>query len=466
MKWLRLEHKRTILTLVMVFLTFTLFAQTGNEFFVVEALVCDSIGAAIKDVAVYDEKDILCSITDQDGIARIGTRIGETFYFTHLSYRKEAIRVEKGTLIENEDGHFSILVVMHHKTNTLQEVTITENAPHLAYKNKMVWVEDYKVQHDGIYMVAGNGTDYCLLHLGFEQDTISRKPVSSKCQELYSDAFGNLQLISADSVYQVYCDGRELHLLYGNSIETFRQKLEPIKFLTDSIMVLQKYVNMQQQLVYLMVNRNNKQVSVLADLRGETSEMARNTRIDAIREQRIDRMIAEAEGRNESAGGIGHAKDENEVEEWRRIMNNVFNRILFKPIYCPALYIADTIYVFDFENDILLKYDDCGYRVDSCWIAFHRTGYYKNLLINNPWDKKLIVDEATNQLYAQFSTDGIVTLKEVDLGNGRVKRVIRLTDHYFPQNIQIYDGEVYYLFLDTKRTIGRDRRSLYRMRLE
>ena len=139
---------------------------------------------------------------------------------------------------------------------------------------------------------------------------------------------------------------------------------------------------------------------------------------------------------------------------------------MFKPIYCPALYIGDTIYVFDFENDLLLKYDSRGNQVDSCGMAFHRTGYYKNLSINNPWDKKLIVDEATKRCYAQFSTNGIVTLKEIDLSNGMVKREIRLTDHCFPQNIQVYDGEVYYMFLDTRQTNGRDKRSLYKMRLQ
>ena len=471
--------KNAILALLLLFLTSTLFAQTEGKVFVVEALVCDSTGMAIRDVAVYDANNDLRSITDRDGIARIATRMGETLYLSHLSYKTKSILIEDKSLMDSEDGRKAMVVVMQHKTNTLAEVTVTENAPHLAYANKKVWVIDYKVQHDGIYMVAGNGTDYCLLHLGFEQDTISRKPIAPKFQELYSDAFGNLQLISSDSVYQVYCDGKELHLLYGNSIETFRQKLEPIKLLTDSIMVLQKYVNRQQQLAYLMVNRNNKQVSVMADLRGEALEMAQNARMDALRDQRIDRMMAEAEessqseGRPERAGALAiqrmemnFSTDENEVEARRQMMSNAFNRIMFKPIYCPALYIGDTIYVFDFENDYLLKYDDRGRRVDSCGIAFHRTGYFKNLLVNNPWDKKLVVDEATNQCYAQFSTDGIVTLKEIDLSNGMVKREIRLTDHYFPQNIQVYNGEVYYMFLDTRQTNGRDRRSLYKMRLE
>ena len=442
--------KSSILVLFFILLSSSLFAQTEDKVFVVEALVCDSTGAAIRDVAVYDANNDLRSITDRDGIARIATRMGETLYLSHLSYKTKSILIEDKSLMDSEDGYKAMVVVMQHKTNTLAEVTVTENAPHLAYANKKVWVIDYKVQHDGIYMVADNGTDYCLLHLGFEQDTISRKPIAPKFQELYSDAFGNLQLISSDSVYQVYCDGRELHLLYGNSIETFRQKLEPVKLLTDSIMVLQQYANMQQQLLYLKVNRNNKQVSVMADLKGNALEMAQNARMDAIRDQRTDRMIAESE----------------EAGERKLMINNAINRIMFKPIYCPALYIGDTIYVFDFENDHLLKYDGRGNQVGSCGITFHRTGYYKNLSINNPWDKKLIVDEATKRCYAQFSTDGIVTLKEIDLGNGMVKREIRLTDHCFPQNIQVYNGEVYYMFLDTRQTNGRDRRSLYKMRLQ
>ena len=86
--------------------------------------------------------------------------------------------------------------------------------------------------------------------------------------------------------------------------------------------------------------------------------------------------------------------------------------------------------------------------------------------MKNSWDEKLIVDDATGQCYAQFSSDGIVTLKEIDLNDGKVKREIRLTKHSFPQNVQVYNGEVYYLFLNKTQTAGRDKRSLYKMRLE
>ena len=463
--------RNSILASLLLFFAFSLFAQTEGEVFTVEALVCDSVGTVIKDVAVCDAKNNLRSITDQDGVARIATRLGETLYFSHVSFNNKLVRIEKKDLIEDTKGRHSMLVVMRHKTNKLQEVTVTENAAHLAYENKTVWVMDYKVQDDGIYMVAGNGNASTLLHLDFEQDTISLKPIASKYQELYQDAFGNLHLIGPDSTYQIYCDGKQLHLLYGTGKEVFRQKLEPVKIVTDSIMVLQNYANMQQQLVYLMVNRNNKQISVMADLNGTTAEMARNARTDVIRDQKMDMLEAEFQemppikGVTEGTLRSNFKTDEIDVERRKLMVKNFYNRIRFKPIYCPAIPIENSIYIFDFQNNNLLKYDNLGHQISTCGIDFHKTGYFKNLEMKNPWDEKLIVDAVTGQCFAQFSSDGIVTLKEIDLYDGKVKREIRLTDHSFPQNIQVYNGEVYYLFLNNTQTT-RDRRSLYKMRLE
>ena len=210
--------KQFLLMFFFILVVIQLYSQT--ERFSVEIVVVDTSYASIKDVAIYDELNNLKGVTNSNGITSTIVSVGEILLFTHIGYERKTVCIDRMDIVVKDDGLFSMLVELCPKVNNLQEVTIMENVPHLAYENKMVWVVDYKVQHDGIYMVAGNGTDYCILHLGFEQDTISRKPVSSKFQEFYSDAFGNLQLISSDSVYQVYCDGGELHLLYGNSIES------------------------------------------------------------------------------------------------------------------------------------------------------------------------------------------------------------------------------------------------------
>ena len=186
-------------------------------------------------------------------------------------------------------------------------------------------------------------------------------PIASKYQELYQDAFGNLHLIGPDSTYQIYCDGKQLHLLYGIGKDVFRQKLEPVKILTDSIMVLQNYANMDQQLAYLMVNRNNKKISVLADLNGTTAEMARNAHTDVERDRKMDMMEAEFQEMPPIIGVVIGAlesnfrSDEMDVEGRKLMIKNLYNRIRFKPIYCPAIPIRDSIYIFDFQNNNLLK---------------------------------------------------------------------------------------------------------------
>ena len=92
--------KKAFILALLIALPFTpLFAQTKGEVFTVEALVCDSIGAGIKDVAVYDAKNNVRSVTDRDGMARIATRLGETFSFSHLSFKNKTVRIEKKSLI-------------------------------------------------------------------------------------------------------------------------------------------------------------------------------------------------------------------------------------------------------------------------------------------------------------------------------------------------------------------------------
>ncbi len=465
------KHLIAILFILIPFSS--LFGQEG-QVWTMHVLVCDSMAKPITDVAVYNAKNNLLSVTDGDGVAKVTVRQGEMLYFSHLSFLRQAYRVDQRKLIDINDLRNFTIITLKAKANPLPEVTVTEHAPHLAYENEKVWANDFIVRKEGIFLIIDDPARHLLLFLDHEQDTLAQLNIKRKFDELYQDVFGNVHIISSDSVYQVLCDRRGISLGFGVSIETFRQKLEPVKALTDSIMVLQKYSNMQQELVYFKVNRNNSKISVMADVSGASLEMAQSMRNDAYRDQKIDQMLAENPlfrgkipdlAMRENNIGLAPGGESN-VQERCDAMKSLYMRILFKPIYCPVFYIKDSIYIFDFQNNEMLKYDNCGEPTGQCEIDFHETGYFKKSVVNKPWDKKLIVDAATGRCYAQFSTDGIVTLKEISLTDGKVKREIRLGKHSFPQNIQVYDGEVYYLYLDKKRIVDQDKRSLYKMKLE
>lgn len=343
----------------------------------------------------------------------------------------------------------------------LQEVTVTENASQLAYENKMVWVMDYKVQDDGIYMVAGNGDESVLLHLGFGQDTISLKPILTKYQELYRDAFGNLHLTGPDSTYQIYCDGKQLHLLYGCKKEEFRQIMSPIVAATDSIIVLEKWKNYGQEVEFIAVNRNNGKRFLLQSIGGESTEMAHFWAIDDKRKAKMDTLA------KEDTKFINIEKETN--SEFRNLKEVVKKRVMLHPVYCPLFGIGNKLYLFAFPENSLIVFDQNGKEENKMDVGFHKQlgiGLSKHLIFNNPWNKNLIFDHARMMMYAQYKTNGLVTLKEIDLRDGKTKREILLRNHAFPQNIQVYNGEVYYLFLNNNHVAGRDRRSLYKMKLE
>ena len=145
------------------------------------------------------------------------------------------------------------------------------------------------------------------------------------------------------------------------------------------------------------------------------------------------------------------------------VTENVMKRLMLKELYVPVLNINNDIYIFDFQKDAIYKYNNIGEYLDRVDIAFHRS--FRNK-INKNWDNNIIFDKVKNECHAQFSQDGIVTLKKINLKTGTITDTYVLDSHAFPTNIQVYDGTVYYQFIDVRQTVGKDCRSLYKMELK
>lgn len=427
----------------------------------VNVIVSDTTGKVLKDVAIYNSKQNLIGITNNFGTTTISARLGDAVVFSHISYEQKTVKISD----EN------MLVILNAKTNILPEAEIVENVPHLAYNNKQVWVSDYKVNNAGMYLILDSNSEHLLIFLSHEQDTLARAKISKKYDYLYEDAFGNIHLLSKDTAYQTYFDGEKLNMLYPVDIQTFKQKLMPVQVITDSLLVLQRYASMWQEILYISVNRNNKETKVLADCYGPTREwgrtyfrdMQKDGIIDAIqKENPLFPNIMEMLG-IEQTNTFGDDAIENTFVDFGSSQRA---RYRLQPIYSPIAFFNDTIYVFDLEKDKLIKFTENGTFVKDVDISFHRTTYRKNSRIGNNWDRNIIIDKALGKCYAQFSKDGHVTLKEIDLQTGTTNKIFELTHHVFPENIQIHNGIVYYKFIDVRQTVGRDCRSLYKMQLK
>ena len=427
----------------------------------VNVIVSDTTGKVLKDVAIYNSKQNLIGITNNFGTTTITAHLGDAVMFSHISYEQKTVKISD----EN------MLVVLNAKTNILPEAEIVDNVPHLAYSNKQVWVSDYIVNDAGMYLILDNNSEHSLIFLSHEQDTLAKSKIAKKYDYLYEDAFGNIHLLSKDTAYQTYFDGEKLNMLYPVDINTFKQKLMPVQVITDSLLVLQRYASMWQEILYISVNRNNKETKVLADCYGPTREWGRTYYRDMVKDGVIDAVqkenplfpnIMEMLG-IEQTNTFGDDAIENTYVDFESSQRA---RYRLQPIFSPITFFNDTIYVFDLEKDKLLKFTQSGTPVSETDISFHRTTYRKDSRIGNTWDRNIIIDKALGKCYAQFSKDGHVTLKEIDLQTGTTKNTIELNHHVFPENIQIHNGIVYYKFIDVRQTVGRDCRSLYKMQLK
>ena len=453
--------KKLLIITLLFFCGMTLFAQKNESLVNIEVIVSDNQGNVLKDVAIYNSKNKLIGITNHEGITWITSLFGDAIIFSHLSFEQEIIKLsEYEEMYEEEFNNFIMIVKLEEKTHILPEVTIVENAPQLAYKNKDVWVLDYSVNEKGIMAVTTDGKESQLLHLGFEQDTISIKKIDKKLDNLfreilYQDLFGNTHLYSLDSAFQIYSEKDKLELLYGVTLEKHKSTFGNLYALTDSIVVTRKEFYSGQEIVYFMTNRNNGKTEVLCDVYGSSREMAKNWHIDNIR---LRRAL--------NPGSSDFVNPYERPEEWNNFEEDMIKRLMLQEIYVPLLNVDNKIYIFDFQKDYVYKYNDKGRYLGKKEISFHlKSKYARRDAPGNPWDKKLIYDKARKECYAQFTSDGIVTLKKIDLESGNVIATYVLDDHYFPENIQVYDGVVYYQFIDNRMTFGKDCRSLYKMEL-
>lgn len=454
--------KKLILILSLLLTSIVSFSQQKKEPLVtVEIIVSDNSGNVLKDVAVYNSQNKLIGITNQEGITWITAYLKDAVIFSHLSFEPKVVKLSEMDLYEKEFNKFIMIVTLEQKSYMLPEVAVVEKAPQLAYENKDVWVLDYSVDAKGIMAVTTDGRKSYLLHLGFEQDTIAIKEIDKKLDVLfrdilYQDIFCNTHLMSLDSAFQVHSEKDNLQLLYGVTLEKHKSTFENLYALTDSIIITKRKLYSGQEVVYFATNRNNGKTEVLCDVYGKSREMAKNWHIDNIR---LRRAL--------NPGTSDFVNPYEKPFEWEAFEADMLKRVMLQEIYVPLIHLDNKIYIFDFQKDYIYKYNEEGKYLGKSEISFHlKSKYARRDALDNPWDKKLILDKARNECYAQFISDGTVTLKKIDLETGNIIATYILDDHYFPENIQVYDGVVYYQFIDTRMTFGKDCRSLYKLKID
>lgn len=317
---------------------------------------------------------------------------------------------------------------MRPKDYPLEEVTVTENKPEIAYHEPMISLVSYEINEMGLYMIVYRKSSNALLHLSLDLDTLSILPIGRKFEKLYKDVYGQIHLISYDSTYQIghrqlgntYLDAE---LFYGMTHREFYRIMGNNAAANDSVFVIATYGDGAQELYYHYFKKGDLNAYLLE-----------------------------------------YAFDQEGLDLVENIRKFGLGTIIPPPpIYDPIFAVGDSLILFNFEADKIEFFDKNAQIIGETPIKFHRIVKWDGKRpMNSTWNRMVLVDMVRKQFYAVFLEDSILILKKINIKTGQVKEVARLSGFQFVLLPRVNDGQLYFMY----HTGITHSKALYRMEIE
>ena len=116
-------------------------------------------------------------------------------------------------------------------------------------------------------------------------------------------------------------------------------------------------------------------------------------------------------------------------------------------IYNPIYEIDNKFYVFAFTDHETFVFDAIGNELEHFPLTFHEYRKWNGKMEpDRRWKQKMMVDAARKEFYTIFVTDGIYTLKRINLETGTATAVMDLSGYPFAQQLRIHDGVLYFIY--------------------
>lgn len=435
--------------LINIFFLLFLINSWGQDSTIVRVTITDQrYGDPIHNVqllAVYDSVSIR-KTSNSKGLIHFNlpVNIGVHFKLSHNQFegtedfRKISSRYANDTL----DLSYKLEFIKTHYEDTV--IVYAPGVPAIVYGSDKLHVEDFELLKNGQILLLTyakrlkKGSE---LKLFDQEKVVSTFQVPGTAMELVHDFRGNAHVICKDNVYGVHNLGNRVGISTLDKAY-FMTYLAPILDTNESKMyfsnfnkdypafeyfsfdrmdsVYKKIMHVEDELMMELYRAEYKWVDVRTKLWAKNKEL--KTGIDA--------------------------------EIW--VGANYFTQsIYYKEVYAPLFHRNDTIFVFDYYKDLLFTYDANGEVLDSIGIYHHY----------NPratgWQKNLIQDRKTGEIYAVFDRAGYTYIGRIDTKTGEIPEQVKL-EHRYIKKIEISGNHVYYTYRPFEST---QKKYLYRERL-
>lgn len=429
---------RKIFTLLfMVVFSPGIFSQ--NSSFLLSGKVLDAeTKLPLRNVSISIKGTLSGTLSDSTGAFTIqvpGSSV--TLNVSMLGYDKKSVRLTK----DNTNG---LLVELTRKADLLAEIVINAEPVQVVSKSKRYHVLDYDFYGDHVLMITYVDLDKSrLVLLDQKNDTLGFRKIPGEPNRMFRDCLGNLHVVCKDSIYQAFYNGSTLSLLPAKSIRDFEKILLPCVAQDSSgFYLVEKYGSGQ------MID-----VGMGAPVRANDLALS-YTRIDKKkRERKRFIMIADEHKMIMSQDEVAF-EARKEESGLKTFGDRLFaEKFLFTEIYAPLYNIKGNIYIFDYVNGNIKRFDKALQFRGEIPVAYHKTLSFQ---------EDMEVDAVSGKTFALFESGGVSELKEINLQTGDVKKSYRIP-FPFTTHIKVQDGYAYFI----RKEKGDDgTRYLLRMRLD
>lgn len=419
------------------FILFFFFVFIGSVIYSQEVVVVievtdkkyfDPIQNVNVNVSVKDS--IVNYTTNTKGLFAFKVNKGEEMQlrFSHHSYLGFSINKKISQKIKGDTLFLSYQMEFIRTQSLIGTVIKPPGVPEVVFKSSQIHVADFEIQNDGNLVLLTypkrlkKGSSLMFMS---GSDIISSFQVPDVSKELIRDYRGNTHIVCEQNVYGVNVGKSEIGITIlpkdyffkyiAPIVDTAQTKMFFSTFNPDypafeyfsydqKDSTYSKIMEIEDELMMELYRSEYKWVDVRTKLWAKTKEL--NTGVDA--------------------------------EIW--VGANFFTQsIYYKELYAPLFYKNDSVFVFDYYKDKLFTYDVAGEVLDSVEIFHHYDPR------STGWQKNLIQDRATGEVYAVYDRSGYSYIGHIDLKTGEINEQIKLNYRYVDK-IEIYNNSVYYIY--------------------
>ncbi|MCX6225210.1 MAG: carboxypeptidase-like regulatory domain-containing protein [Bacteroidia bacterium] len=405
---------RLILCIILIYGT-TAIAQ--NPGFVIKGKVFDSkTNAPIASVSIYVNETFSGTTTNANGLYQL--KIPSTpaiLVFSCVGYTRRYF-----TFTTPQTSEFN--VPLDPSLNEIPEVIITAKRTPVSISDKQdLYVTDYDFYDNHILLLGHPGkrsTETLLVLMDRMGKRILKKEIR-KGENLYRDPFNNVHLLTTDTAYQIYYDGKDIQLLYPNNKEKFMAAFPEFMELYHNKVLLRQYDFEDQALMYYFYNVGDS--SIQSIWAAATPEVFR--KVDRLRSS----IRITPNGKGSSRFDLFNSDE--------RFIKMAY----YAPIFCPLEIINDTIYIFNFTNGLIETFGPRGFSADSPTSMIFQ--------LTEGWQRRLYNDRVTGKVYTEYMQRGISELREINIKTGMLTpQVIRIPQFAFISKLMVHDGFLYFLY--------------------